>query len=117
MAHIAQAGQAARVDAALLRALGRELADAVVAPGPVARPSMTAKAAPAPAPAPAPSPLPAPSPRADLPQPVTGQHLVPRVAPATAASPARSHHGPIALALAVLALALGAFRELRRAGA
>jgi cobaltochelatase CobN len=117
MAHIAQAGRAARVDPALLHALGRELADAVVAPGPVARPSMTAKAAPTPTPTPtpAPAPAPAPSPQADRAQSVTGQHLVPRVAPVAAASPARSHHGPIALALALLAIALGAFREWRRA--
>lgn len=107
MAHIAQAGRAARVDPALLRALGRQLADAVVAPGPVARPSMTARAAPAPAPQAA---VPA-----NAPQPVTGQHLVPRAEPAAPPSPARSHHGPLAIALAVLAIALGALREWRRA--
>lgn len=107
MAHIAQAGRAARVDPALLRALGRQLADAVVAPGPVARPSMTARAAPAPAPQAA---VPA-----NAPQPVTGQHLVPRAEPTAPPSPARSHHGPLAIALAVLAIALGALREWRRA--
>ncbi len=83
----------ARVDPALLHALGRELADAVVAPGPVARPSMTAKAAPTPTPTPtpAPAPAPAPSPQADRAQSVTGQHLVPRVAPV-----ARRHRRPLA---------------------
>ncbi|MGO4761667.1 cobaltochelatase subunit CobN [Cupriavidus sp. 2KB_3] len=107
MAHIAQAGRAARVDPALLRALGRQLADAVVAPGPVARPSMTARAVPA--------PVPQAAVPANAPQPVTGQHLVPRAEPAAPLSPARSHHGLIALALAVLAIALGALREWRRA--
>ncbi|WP_130392729.1 cobaltochelatase subunit CobN [Cupriavidus agavae] len=99
MAHIARSGRAAGVD---LKAVGRALADAVVAPGrgaPEVRAERPEQGLPPPAPAPQPS------------QTVTGQRLTPRAQPS---GPAHTSHAWLAAALALLAVGSGAWVAWRR---
>lgn len=130
MAHIARAGRDAQVNLDALRALGRQLADAMVAPGPLAKPAdveppRAGKAsAPTPAPATPSSPtasamfVPMPQRSADgAAQPVTGQRLEVRASAAAAPAATHASHAMAALALALLAVATGAFVEWRRARA
>lgn len=100
MAHIARAGKAARIERESLRTVGRQLADAVVAPAARQEPA---------------APKPAPSPVANAAQPVTGQRLVPTPSPLARAAATSSHHAPLLAALALLVVAMGAYREWRRA--
>jgi len=115
MAHVARQGKAARID---MKALGRELADAVVGPagqGAKARPSPSqTKAAPVhPVPAAAAVPAAPAIAQADT-ERVTGQRLAPQAVPASAAPAERGRHVALALMLAALTIGAGAIAAWRR---
>ena len=121
MAHIARAGHAARID---MKALGRELADAVVAPVPRAAP-IRAREPHADAPhsqrhsADAPTAGPSPTPRKteaeqDRTHAVTGQRLLPQPLSTDAVAAPHVRQPWITLALALLVIGAGAYRAWRR---
>lgn len=109
MAHVARQGRDAGID---MRGLGREFADAVVAPKHAAtRPVSIPQAGPAPAPAPAATAL---APSTSEAVHVTGQRLAPRAVPVAAAPAERAGHLALALTLAALTVGAGAFAGWRR---
>lgn len=115
MAHIARAGRAERID---MRAVGQQLADAVVAPSAERSPA-TAKAGETPA-TPRPRTEPRPVPPATEPPTapnhtadtethhVTGQRLAPQAVAAPRETPGHTPHAMLALMLSMLAVGAGA---------
>lgn len=113
MAHIARQGKAARID---MKALGRELADAVV--GPAGQGASVVRSAPPEAKAAPVHPVPAAPAEpavahADT-EHVTGQRLAAQAMPVSAAPAERARHLALALTLAALTIGAGALAAWRR---